>query len=72
MAMNLRRRQHWRGGQLLQAATPSTSGGVTTRRWALPANSRRPTSCMSWCTLTQDGTPLTWDKHGYYEASLDA
>ena len=29
---------YWRGQQLLQAATPSTSNGVTTWRWTLPAN----------------------------------
>lgn len=66
---------YWRGQQLLQAATPSTSGGVTTWRWTLPANfpsGRKLRVVVSGGTLSQDGTPLSWDRRGYYEVSLDA
>ncbi|MBP1203027.1 peptidoglycan/xylan/chitin deacetylase (PgdA/CDA1 family) [Duganella sp. 1411] len=66
---------YWRGQQLLQAATPSTSGGVTTWRWTLPANfpaGRKLRVVVDGGALEQNGTPLSWDRHGYYEVSLDA
>lgn len=66
---------YWRGQQLLQAARPSTSDGVTTWRWTLPANfpaGRKLRVVVDGGTLTQNGAPLGWDRHGYYEVSLDA
>lgn len=66
---------YWRGQQLLQAATPRTSGGVTTWRWTLPTNfpaGRRLRVTVDGGTLSQNGMPLTWDRRGYYEVSLDA
>jgi hypothetical protein len=66
---------YWRGQQLLQAATPMTSAGTTTWRWTLPANfpsGRKLRVTVNGGTLTQDGKPLTWDRRGYYEVSLDA
>jgi peptidoglycan/xylan/chitin deacetylase (PgdA/CDA1 family) len=66
---------YWRGQQLLQAATPSTSGGVTTWRWTLPANfpqGRKLRVVVDGGTLSQNGAPLSWDRRGYYEVSLDA
>jgi peptidoglycan/xylan/chitin deacetylase (PgdA/CDA1 family) len=66
---------YWRGQQLLQAATPSTSNGVTTWRWTLPANfpaGRKLRVMVDGGTLSQNGTALTWDRRGYYEVSLDA
>jgi len=66
---------YWRGQQLLQAATPRTSGGVTTWRWPLPPNfppGRKLRVVVDGGTLTQDGMPLSWDRHGYYEVALDA
>jgi peptidoglycan/xylan/chitin deacetylase (PgdA/CDA1 family) len=66
---------YWRGQQLLQAATPTTSAGVTTWRWTLPANfpsGRTLRVVVNGGTLSQNGKPLTWDRRGYYEVSLDA
>jgi peptidoglycan/xylan/chitin deacetylase (PgdA/CDA1 family) len=66
---------YWRGQQLLQAATPTTSGGVTTWRWTLPANfpsGRKLRVVVNGGTLTQNGTPLVWNPRGFYEVSLDA
>jgi hypothetical protein len=66
---------YWRGQQLLQAATPRTSGGVTTWRWTLPPNfppGRKLRVVVDGGTLTQNGMPLNWDRHGYYEVALDA
>jgi peptidoglycan/xylan/chitin deacetylase (PgdA/CDA1 family) len=66
---------YWRGQQLLKAATPSTSAGVTTWRWTLPANfpsGRKLRVVVDGGTLSQNGTPLNWDRRGYYEVSLDA
>jgi hypothetical protein len=66
---------YWRGQQLLQAATPSTSNGVTTWRWTLPTNfpsGRKLRVVVDGGTLSQNGTPLAWDRRGYYEVSLDA
>ncbi len=66
---------YWRGQQLLQAATATTSAGVTTWRWTLPANfpsGRKLRVVVNGGTLSQNGTPLTWDRRGYYEVSLDA
>jgi hypothetical protein len=66
---------YWRGQQLLQAASPSTSAGVTTWRWTLPANfptGRKLRVVVDGGTLSQNGTPLSWNSRGYYEVSLDA
>jgi peptidoglycan/xylan/chitin deacetylase (PgdA/CDA1 family) len=66
---------YWRGQQLLKAATPSTSGGVTTWRWTLPASfppGRKLRVVVDGGTLWQNGAQLPWDKRGYYEVSLDA
>jgi peptidoglycan/xylan/chitin deacetylase (PgdA/CDA1 family) len=66
---------YWRGQQLLQAAAPTTSAGVTTWKWTLPANfpaGRKLRVTVEGGTLSQNGTPLAWDRRGYYEVSLDA
>ena len=66
---------YWRGQQLLQAATPSTSNGVTTWTWTLPPNfpsGRKLRVTVNGGTLKQNGTPLSWNSRGYYEVSLDA
>ncbi len=66
---------YWRGQQLLKAATPTASGGVTTWRWTLPANfptGRKLRVVVDGGTLSQNGAPLAWDRRGYYEVSLDA
>ena len=66
---------YWRGQQLLQAAAPTTSNGVTTWRWTLPANfpaGRKLRVVLDGGTLWQNGAQLPWDRRGYYEVSLDA
>ena len=66
---------YWRGQQLLKEATPTASGGVTTWRWTLPANfpqGRKLRVVVDGGTLSQNGAPLSWDRRGYYEVSLDA
>jgi peptidoglycan/xylan/chitin deacetylase (PgdA/CDA1 family) len=66
---------YWRGQQLLQAAVPSTNGGVTTWRWTVPPNfppGRKLRVVVDGGTLSQNGTTLAWDRRGYYEVSLDA
>jgi len=66
---------YWRGQQLLEAAVPVTSGGVTTWRWRLPAHfprGRRLRVVVEGGTPSQDGRPLPWDPRGYFEISLDA
>jgi len=66
---------YWRGQQVLQAATPVSSAGVTTWRWTLPANfppGRKLRVVVDGGTLSQNGTPLNWDRRGYYEVALDA
>jgi hypothetical protein len=65
---------YWRGQQLLQAAVPSTSGGVTRWQWTLPANfppDRKLRVVVDGGTLSQNGVALAWDPRGYYEVSLD-
>lgn len=65
---------YWRGQQLLQAATPTTHGGVTTWQWRLPAHfppGRKLRVVVNGGTLSQNGARLPWDRRGYYEVSLD-
>jgi peptidoglycan/xylan/chitin deacetylase (PgdA/CDA1 family) len=66
---------YWQGQKLLQAATPVTAAGKTTWTWTLPAHfppGRKLRVLVDGGTLSQNGSPLTWDGHGYYEISLDA
>lgn len=66
---------YWRGQKLLSQTQPTTSGGATTWTWTLPAHfppGRSLRVTVDGGTLTQNGAPLAWDEHGYYEISLDA
>lgn len=66
---------YWRGQNAFKKATQTTSGGSTTYKWTLPANfppGHYLRVTVSGGTITQDGTKLQWDPHGYYEISLDA
>lgn len=66
---------YWRGQQLLQAAVPNVSGGMTTWQWTLPANfppGRKLRVVVDGGNLWQNGAALAWDRRGYYEVSLDA
>ncbi len=65
---------YWRGQKAFSSTTPTASGDNTTWAWTLPDNFP-PGKCLRVTvdggTLTQNGAPLNWDSHGYYEISLD-
>ena len=66
---------YWRGQKLLSAVTPATAGGGQTWTWTLPAHfppGKFLRVTVDGGTLSQNGTPLPWDAHGYYEIALDA
>ena len=66
---------YWRGQKLLSAVTPTSSGGGQTWTWTLPdhfPSGRVLRVTVDGGTLSQNGTPVSWDGHGYYEVSLDA
>ncbi len=66
---------YWIAQKLLAAATPTMSGSSGTWSWSLPANfppGKFLRVTVTGGTLSQNGTTLTWDDHGYYEVSLDA
>jgi peptidoglycan/xylan/chitin deacetylase (PgdA/CDA1 family) len=65
---------YWRAQSILKTVTATTAGGVQTYTWTMPANF--PTGkylrvTVTGGTVSQNGQPLTWDSHGYYEISLD-
>lgn len=66
---------YWVAQKLLAAATPTTSGSSSTWTWTLPAHfppGKFLRVTVTGGTLSQGGTTLAWDDHGYYEVSLDA
>jgi peptidoglycan/xylan/chitin deacetylase (PgdA/CDA1 family) len=66
---------YWVGQKLLETAAVSSSGAQSTWRWELPANfpkGRKVRVKVDGGKLSQNGTDLAWDAHGYYEVSLDA
>jgi len=66
---------YWRGQKLVSAATPTAAGGGQTWTWKRPTGfppGRVLRVTVDGGTLSQNGTALTWDPHGYYEISLDA
>jgi peptidoglycan/xylan/chitin deacetylase (PgdA/CDA1 family) len=66
---------YWRGQKLLSSATPAATGGGQTWTWKVPAHFPRGRALritVDGGTPSQNGTPLTWDPHGYYEIALDA
>lgn len=65
---------YWRAQKLFASLTPTTEGDVETWTWTLPEHfppgkSLRVT--VDGGTVEQDGVPLSWDEHGYYEIALD-
>jgi peptidoglycan/xylan/chitin deacetylase (PgdA/CDA1 family) len=65
---------YWTAQKLLSSVTPTLDGGATTWTWTLPdhfppGEFLRVT--VDGGTLSQAGTELPWDDHGYYELSLD-
>ena len=66
---------YWRGQNAFNKATKTTSGTSTTYTWTLPANfppGKYLRVTVTGGNITQGGTTLQWDPHGYYEISLDA
>ncbi len=66
---------YWRGLKTVASANRSTSGSTTTWTWTLPANF--PTGkylrvTVPSGTLSQKGTPITENSHGFFSVSLDA
>ncbi|HEX2674417.1 MAG TPA: polysaccharide deacetylase, partial [Polyangiaceae bacterium] len=51
------------------------ASATTSATWTLPANFP-PNMCVrittSGGTVTQKGSAIAWDPHGYYQISLDA
>jgi hypothetical protein len=66
---------YWRGQRAVAAAQPVQSGAATTWTWALPKNfppGKYLRVRIDGGTLSQNGQPLPWNPHGYYEIALDA
>jgi hypothetical protein len=67
---------YWRAQKVLSSATPvAAAGSGQTWTWTLPTHFPRGKALrvtVDGGTPSQNGTPLTWDPHGYYEISLDA
>jgi peptidoglycan/xylan/chitin deacetylase (PgdA/CDA1 family) len=66
---------YWRAQAMLTAEDAATAGDDQVYTWELPANfppGQFLRVTVDGGTLTQCGTELTWDDHGYYEVALDA
>ncbi len=70
---------YWRGQKLLSEARPTATatptGTRTTWTWTLPPHfpsGKVLRVRVDGGTLSQNGRPLPWDPHGYYELALDA
>jgi peptidoglycan/xylan/chitin deacetylase (PgdA/CDA1 family) len=66
---------YWMGQKILSQAEPKVSGSDLIWKWTLPDHF--PTGMylrvtVSGGSVSQNGLPLTWDPHGFYEISLDA
>ncbi|XXX80872.1 polysaccharide deacetylase family protein [Sorangium sp. So ce134] len=66
---------YWLGQKAVTSGTNTQSGGDTTYTWDLPDNfppGKYVRVTVTGGTLKQNGAPLYWDPHGYYEVALDA
>ena len=70
---------YWRGQKLLSEARPTATatptGKSTTWTWTLPPHfpgGKVLRVRVDGGTLSQNGRPLPWSPHGYYELALDA
>jgi hypothetical protein len=66
---------YWLGQKSFTQATRTQNGDSFTWTWNLPnffPPGKYIRARVPGGTLTQDGQPLTWDPHGYYEIALDA
>lgn len=63
------------GQRAFEASPPNAHGDNTSWHWQLPAHfppGRSLRVAVDGGTLSQNGRPLVWDAHGYYEIALDA
>jgi len=66
---------YWMGQKIVGGATPAVAGATTTWSWALPAHfppGKFVRVRVDGGTPSQNGKPLPWSEHGYYEVALDA
>ncbi len=66
---------YWRAQKIVSSVTSTHSGDSETWSWSLPAHfpgGRYLRVIVDGGTLSQAGTSLPWDSHGYYEVALDA
>jgi peptidoglycan/xylan/chitin deacetylase (PgdA/CDA1 family) len=66
---------YWRGQKLLSETRPTVTGTSTTWSWTLPPHfpsGKVLRVRVDGGTLSQNGRPLPWSGHGYYELALDA
>jgi peptidoglycan/xylan/chitin deacetylase (PgdA/CDA1 family) len=66
---------YWWGQKLVTEAKPAVSGNTTTWSWTLPPHfppGKILRVKVDGGTPSQNGEPLTWSDHGYYEVALDA
>jgi peptidoglycan/xylan/chitin deacetylase (PgdA/CDA1 family) len=66
---------YWLGQKIVTSAPSTTSGSRRTWKWTLPAHfpaARFVRVRVTGGNLSQNGTALLWNAHGYYEVSLDA
>ena len=66
---------YWMGQTIVSQAKPAVSGGKYLWKWTLPPHF--PTGMylrimVSGGTVSQNGSALPWDAHGFYEIALDA
>jgi hypothetical protein len=65
---------YWRAEKVVSAATAATSGGAQTWTWTRPAHfppGKILRVTVDGGTPSQNGKPLAWDPHGYYEIAID-
>lgn len=66
---------YWRAQKMFSELTPITVGRISIWRWRLPDHFPRGRFLrvrVDGGTLRQLRGPLAWNRHGYYEVSLDA
>jgi peptidoglycan/xylan/chitin deacetylase (PgdA/CDA1 family) len=65
---------YWRGQKTVMAAPSSMSNGATTWTWTLPEHfpsGKYVRVTVTGGKLSQSGTTLAWNDHGFYEVALD-
>jgi peptidoglycan/xylan/chitin deacetylase (PgdA/CDA1 family) len=66
---------YWMGQKILAHSTPAVSGSGYVWSWTLPPHfpaGMYLRVTVSGGSLSQNGSALAWDSHGFYEVALDA